>query len=87
MVLQRCARYCQTLLIKSRDADLAHKAQDWANHLAQIEKMVHSDGSQRPGQGENLFSAWSSPGPYKDPLKNGAVSRYPSLLMHRGISF
>jgi len=57
------------------DADLAHKAQDWANHLAQIQQMVHSDGSQRPGQGENLFSGWTSAGPYKDPLKNGAVSR------------
>lgn len=38
------------------DAGLAQHAQAWANHLAQIDKMEHSTGSQRPGEGENL--AW-----------------------------
>lgn len=38
------------------DAGLAQHAQQWANHLAKIDKMEHSKGDQRPGEGENL--AW-----------------------------
>jgi uncharacterized protein YkwD len=40
------------------DNTLVHHAQQWANHLAQIDKMEHSTGSQRPGEGENLAWAW-----------------------------
>lgn len=38
------------------DAGLANHAQQWANHLAKIDKLEHSTGDQRPGEGENL--AW-----------------------------
>lgn len=38
------------------DAGLAQHAQQWANHLAKIDKLEHSTGDQRPGEGENL--AW-----------------------------
>lgn len=38
------------------DAGLVKHAQDWANHLAKIDKLEHSKGDQRPGEGENL--AW-----------------------------
>lgn len=38
------------------DGTLAQHAQTWANHLAKIDKMEHSKGDQRPGEGENL--AW-----------------------------
>lgn len=38
------------------DAGLAQHAQQWANHLAKIDKLEHSTGAQRPGEGENL--AW-----------------------------
>lgn len=38
------------------DDKLASDAQQWANHLAQTQQMVHSSGDQRPGQGENLFA-------------------------------
>ncbi|KAI1849129.1 hypothetical protein JX265_013143 [Neoarthrinium moseri] len=51
------------------DAGLAQHAQQWANHLAQIDKMEHSSGNQRPGEGENL--AWYSNSP-NDPLSGGA---------------
>lgn len=38
------------------DNQLAKNATEYAKHLAQIGKLQHSDGSQRPNQGENL--AW-----------------------------
>lgn len=41
------------------DAQLAKNATAYAQHLAQIGKMEHSSGDQRPNQGENL--AWASP--------------------------
>ncbi|KAI1092192.1 glycoside hydrolase family 128 protein [Rostrohypoxylon terebratum] len=40
------------------DNQLAKNAEDYAKHLAQIGKLEHSPGSQRPNQGENL--AWAS---------------------------
>lgn len=54
------------------DAKLSEDALGWAIHLASIEKMVHSTGDQRPGEGENLFSGWQSGGPYTNPLRSGA---------------
>jgi uncharacterized protein YkwD len=54
------------------DDHLAQEAQKWANHLAQIGKMEHSTGDQRPNQGENLFWGMASPGPYKNPYTNAA---------------
>jgi uncharacterized protein YkwD len=40
------------------DNTLVQHAQQWANHLVQIDKMVHSTGAQRPNEGENLAWAW-----------------------------
>ncbi|XDG09819.1 hypothetical protein ABKA04_009434 [Annulohypoxylon sp. FPYF3050] len=40
------------------DNQLAKNAEDYAKHLAQIGKLEHSPGNQRPNQGENL--AWAS---------------------------
>ncbi|KAI1206081.1 glycoside hydrolase family 128 protein [Annulohypoxylon truncatum] len=40
------------------DNQLAKNAEDYAKHLAQIGKLEHSSGDQRPNQGENL--AWAS---------------------------
>ncbi|KAJ2992536.1 hypothetical protein NUW58_g2130 [Xylaria curta] len=40
------------------DNQLAKHAETYARHLAQIGKLQHSSGDQRPGQGENL--AWAS---------------------------
>ncbi|KAI0443507.1 glycoside hydrolase family 128 protein [Xylaria telfairii] len=40
------------------DNQLAKNAGDYAKHLAQIGKLEHSSGDQRPNQGENL--AWAS---------------------------
>ncbi|KAG8157100.1 hypothetical protein KVR01_013090 [Diaporthe batatas] len=51
------------------DSTLAQHAQTWANHLAKIDKMEHSKGDQRPGEGENL--AWYSNSP-QNPLSGGA---------------
>lgn len=43
------------------DAHLATLAEQWAKHLATDNKgLVHSTGTERPGQGENLF--WMSAG-------------------------
>ena len=55
------------------DDHLAQEAQKWATNLAKnIGHMQHSTGEQRPNQGENLFWAMSSPGPYKDPYAHAA---------------
>lgn len=43
------------------DSSLASSAQTWANRLAQQNRMEHSPGNQRPGQGENLAYAWYVP--------------------------
>ncbi|RYC64356.1 hypothetical protein CHU98_g1845 [Xylaria longipes] len=40
------------------DSQLAKNAEEYAKHLAQIGKLQHSSGDQRPDQGENL--AWAS---------------------------
>lgn len=40
------------------DEGLAEDAQRWANHLARIDNMVHSSGSQRPNAGENLYMVY-----------------------------
>ncbi|KAI0200932.1 CAP domain-containing protein [Astrocystis sublimbata] len=40
------------------DSKLAQNAEAYAKHLAQIGKLEHSSGDQRPNQGENL--AWAS---------------------------
>ncbi|KAI1652484.1 glycoside hydrolase family 128 protein [Daldinia decipiens] len=40
------------------DNQLAKNAEDYGKHLAQIGKLQHSSGDQRPNQGENL--AWAS---------------------------
>ncbi|KAI0873424.1 glycoside hydrolase family 128 protein [Hypoxylon argillaceum] len=40
------------------DNQLANNAEAYAKHLAQIGKLEHSSGDQRPNQGENL--AWAS---------------------------
>jgi uncharacterized protein YkwD len=57
------------------DDNLAKDAQKWADHLAhEVGHLEHSTGNERPGQGENLFWAWSSPPPYKNPFTNGAQS-------------
>ncbi|CAJ2507690.1 Uu.00g088760.m01.CDS01 [Anthostomella pinea] len=40
------------------DSQLASNAESYAKHLAQIGKLEHSAGDQRPNQGENL--AWAS---------------------------
>ncbi|KAI1649251.1 glycoside hydrolase family 128 protein [Daldinia loculata] len=40
------------------DNQLAKNAENYAKHLAQIGKLQHSSGDQRPNQGENL--AWAS---------------------------
>ncbi|KAI0154443.1 glycoside hydrolase family 128 protein [Xylariaceae sp. FL1272] len=40
------------------DSNLANNAEVYAKHLAQIGKLEHSSGDQRPNQGENL--AWAS---------------------------
>ncbi|XP_078362793.1 Golgi-associated plant pathogenesis-related protein 1-like isoform X2 [Oculina patagonica] len=37
------------------DAGLAKEAQDWADHLADIERMEHAQGT---GEGENLYEIW-----------------------------
>ncbi|KAI0121741.1 CAP domain-containing protein [Xylariales sp. AK1849] len=50
------------------DNALAQHAQQWANHLVQIDKMVHSSGDQRPGEGENLAASNG----VKNPLTGGA---------------
>lgn len=39
------------------DAKLAQEAQAWANHLADIERMEHAQGT---GEGENLYEIWIS---------------------------
>jgi hypothetical protein len=49
----RKAKGCPAL---TWDSGLAQHAQEWANHLAKIDKMEHSSGDKRPGEGENL--AW-----------------------------
>ena len=57
------------------DEQLARNATQWAEHLAKVVgHMQHSTGEERPGQGENLFWGWASPGPYKNPYTNGAQS-------------
>ncbi|KAH8645813.1 CAP domain-containing protein [Xylariales sp. PMI_506] len=53
------------------DNTLAQHAESWAQHLVQIDQMVHSTGAQRPGEGENLAWAWASNG-VKNPLTGGA---------------
>lgn len=40
------------------DDELTQHAQQWADHLAQIDQMEHSTGDQRPNEGENLAWAW-----------------------------
>lgn len=40
------------------DSTLASNAKAWAEKLAKQDKMEHSSGSSRPGQGENLAYAW-----------------------------
>ncbi|KAI1473174.1 glycoside hydrolase family 128 protein [Daldinia caldariorum] len=42
------------------DSQLAKDAEIYAKHLAQIGKLQHSSGDQRPNQGENLAGASSS---------------------------
>ncbi|KAI8964540.1 glycoside hydrolase family 128 protein [Daldinia sp. FL1419] len=42
------------------DNQLAKNAEDYAKHLAQIGRLEHSSGDQRPNQGENLAMASSS---------------------------
>ena len=55
------------------DPSLATEAQKWADHLAKVVgHMEHSQGSERPNQGENLFWGWASPGPYKEPFMHAA---------------
>ncbi|KAI9760163.1 MAG: hypothetical protein M1835_000223 [Candelina submexicana] len=53
------------------DAFLTSEAEKWAQHLAQIGSMVHSDGDQRKGQGENLAWFWSSDQHAIPPLSKG----------------
>lgn len=40
------------------DKKLETDAKAWAKQIAANDKMVHSSGSQRPGQGENLAYSW-----------------------------
>jgi len=48
------------------DPKLAAAATKYAQHLAQIGKLQHSEGSARPGQGENLYGTSSSHTPLAD---------------------
>ncbi|KAI1737477.1 glycoside hydrolase family 128 protein [Xylaria scruposa] len=45
------------------DNQLAKNAEEYAKHLAQIGKLQHSSGDQRPNQGENLAMASASSTP------------------------
>ncbi|OTB10774.1 hypothetical protein K445DRAFT_46475, partial [Daldinia sp. EC12] len=45
------------------DNQLAQAAENYAKHLAQIGKTEHSNGDQRPNQGENLASVLGSDTP------------------------
>ncbi|KAL4731380.1 hypothetical protein ACLX1H_000346 [Fusarium chlamydosporum] len=53
------------------DTSLEADALAYAKKIAKAGKMKHSDGKDRPGQGENLAYAWASNG-FKNPITAGA---------------
>lgn len=57
------------------DTSLEADALAYAKKIAKAGKMKHSDGKDRPGQGENLAYAWASNG-FKNPITAGAKGWY-----------
>ena len=50
-------------------------AQAWADHLANTQTFAHADSADRPNQGENLYTAWTSQLLTGDALKQWAISK------------
>ena len=50
-------------------------AQTWADHLANTQTFAHADSADRPNQGENLYTAWTSQLLTGDALKQWAISK------------
>ncbi|KAH6654825.1 CAP domain-containing protein, partial [Truncatella angustata] len=71
------------------DDNLAADAQQWANHLASIDSLMHSTSDQRANQGENLAYSFNSDGVLY-PLTQGAqgwvaeVSNYNNEIIPQG---
>ena len=57
--------------------ELSKDAKNYAETLAKNNKgLVHSESNNRPGQGENLYYAWSSSEKTETPLNDASVAWY-----------